>query len=38
MMYYWEIIASMHLSGRSTLEVEALSEDIMQRLSYIIKK
>ena len=38
MMYYREIIASMYLSGRSTLEVEALSEDIMQRYSYIIKK
>jgi hypothetical protein len=38
MMYYWEIIVSMYLSGRSTLEVEALSEDILHRFSYIIKK
>ena len=37
-MYYWEIIVSMYLSGRSPLEVEALSEDLMQRFSYIIKK
>ena len=37
-MYYWEIIVSMYLSGRSTLEIQALSEDILQRLSYIVKK
>ena len=37
-MYYFEIIVSMYLSGRSTLEVEVLSEDILQRFSCIIKK
>jgi hypothetical protein len=37
-MYYWEIIVSMYLSGRSPLEVKAISEDIMERFSFIKHK
>ncbi len=37
-IYYWEIIVSKYLSGKSSLEVRALSEEILQRISFIKQK